>query len=195
LARVYFSARRERALGCEIFGTSYLETHKERSLPTPAEDYVAEDMEVELPTILRYADKNSMAFSVEVRLPFLDPNLVNLVLGLSMRTRMAGGQTKALLRAAVRELVPREIVERKDKVGYDVPEVEWLKERGEAIAAAFAGPPWRDVPTLGGARLPALFRQSLRRGMTPREARLFWRILIAGRWFSTFSLSMDGSAT
>jgi len=187
-AKLWYSARKEKALARRIFGTALNMTPDEPSTRGTTEDEVTNDMELELPTILRYADKNSMAFSVEVRLPFLDPHLVSLLLGLPMKTRMHQGQTKALLRIAMRELVPREVVERKDKVSYDVPEVEWLEESGPVIERVFAGPPWRDLSILGGRKVSMEFRRSIRRGMTPKEARLYWRLLFAGTWLRVFDL-------
>ena len=189
-AKLWYSTRKEKALARRIFGTAPNMTLDEPPARGTTEDEVTNDMELELPTILRYADKNSMAFSVEVRLPFLDPHLVTLLLGLPMRTRMYQGQTKALLRLAMRDLVPREIVERKDKVSYDVPEVRWLEVSSQIIARAFASPRWTDTPILGGAQLLTEFRHSLRRGMTLKEARLFWRLLFAGTWLNVFGLSV-----
>jgi asparagine synthase (glutamine-hydrolysing) len=76
--------------------------------------------------LLRYADRNSMAHSREVRLPFLDHNLVEFVFRLPENFLMRNGWTKWILREAFRGLVPVAITERVDKLGYMPPQKRWL---------------------------------------------------------------------
>lgn len=76
--------------------------------------------------LLRYADRNSMAHSREVRLPFLDHNLVEFVFKLPERLLVQDGWTKWILREAFRGVVPDEISNRVDKLGYMPPQQKWL---------------------------------------------------------------------
>lgn len=76
--------------------------------------------------LLRYADRNSMAHSREVRLPFLDHNLVEFVFKLPERLLVQDGWTKWILREAFRGIVPEEISNRVDKLGYMPPQQKWL---------------------------------------------------------------------
>jgi asparagine synthase (glutamine-hydrolysing) len=76
--------------------------------------------------LLRYADRNSMAHSREVRLPFLDHHLVEFVFKLPDRLLIRNGWTKWILREAFREYVPEEITWRADKLGYMPPQAKWL---------------------------------------------------------------------
>lgn len=76
--------------------------------------------------LLRYADRNSMAHSREVRLPFLDHNLVEFVFKLPERLLVQDGWTKWILREAFRGVVPEEISNRVDKLGYMPPQQKWL---------------------------------------------------------------------
>ena len=71
-----------------------------------------------LQELLRYADRNSMAFSREVRLPFLDHRLVEFTLSLPANLLMGGGWSKRVLRAAMRDIVPAAILARRDKIGF-----------------------------------------------------------------------------
>jgi len=80
-----------------------------------------------LPQLLRYADRNSMAFSVEVRLPFLDHRLVEYLLAIPAEQKIDGVTTKAVLREAMSGILPEEIRTRKDKLGFAPPESEWLR--------------------------------------------------------------------
>ena len=79
-----------------------------------------------LPALLRYEDRNSMAWSVESRVPFLDHNLVEFIIGLPNEYKFRGGRTKAILRAGMRGVVPDEILDRRDKMGFVTPQSEWM---------------------------------------------------------------------
>ncbi len=76
--------------------------------------------------LLRYADRNSMAHSREVRLPFLDHRLVEFVFRLPDQLLMRDGWTKWILREAFRGIVPAAITDRIDKLGYMPPQKRWL---------------------------------------------------------------------
>lgn len=80
----------------------------------------------QLPHLLRYEDRDSMAFSIEARLPFLDYRLVEFVFCLPMDFKIRYGWTKYALRHAVKNCVPHDVVWRKVKIGSDVPENTWI---------------------------------------------------------------------
>jgi asparagine synthase (glutamine-hydrolysing) len=79
--------------------------------------------------LLRYADRNSMANSVEVRLPFLSHHLVEFVFSLPESYIINGGWTKYLLRTSMNGILPYEIQWRRDKIGYEPPQSDWMKDR------------------------------------------------------------------
>ena len=80
-----------------------------------------------LPMLLRHGDRNSMRFSIESRVPFLDRALTEFLFTLP-EDYLVGpdGTTKRILRDAVRGLVPDAIIDRRDKVGFETPEADWL---------------------------------------------------------------------
>jgi len=80
-----------------------------------------------LKSLLRYADRNSMAHSIEVRLPFLNHDLVEFVFTLPDSFLLNKGWTKYVLRMAMNNMLPNSICWRKDKIGYASPQHEWLK--------------------------------------------------------------------
>ncbi len=82
-----------------------------------------------LEELLRYADRNSMAHGVEVRLPFLDHKLVEFIFSLPSNLKIHDGWTKWLLRKAMDKKLPGEIVWRKDKVGYEPPQQQWMENK------------------------------------------------------------------
>ncbi|GAC1484653.1 MAG: asparagine synthase (glutamine-hydrolyzing) [Flavisolibacter sp.] len=79
-----------------------------------------------LEDLLRYADRNSMAHSTEVRLPFLDHHLVRFIFDLPSHMKIHGGWTKWLLRKLVEKTLPEDIVWRKDKIGFEPPQKYWM---------------------------------------------------------------------
>jgi asparagine synthase (glutamine-hydrolysing) len=91
-----------------------------------------------LSDLLRYADRNAMANSREVRLPFLNRDLVNFTVALPSIYKIKDGYTKWILREIVKEKLPQEIVWRKGKIGYEPPQKLWMQniEVQEMIKAA-----------------------------------------------------------
>lgn len=79
-----------------------------------------------LKELLRYADRNSMAHSVEVRLPFLSHKLVEFVFSLPDTFKLKEGWTKMILRETMGNILPAEITWRVDKVAYETPQETWL---------------------------------------------------------------------
>jgi asparagine synthase (glutamine-hydrolysing) len=84
--------------------------------------------------LLRYEDRNSMAFSVESRVPFLTPDLVTFVLSLPEEYLISDtGTSKYVFREAMRGLVPDAILDRRDKVGFETPEQAWIASQAEWV--------------------------------------------------------------
>jgi asparagine synthase (glutamine-hydrolysing) len=79
-----------------------------------------------LPMLLRYADRDSMAHSREVRLPLLDRRIAEFALSAPPEFLIAGDTTKRILRDAVRDLVPADVLARREKVGFEPPQARWL---------------------------------------------------------------------
>lgn len=82
-----------------------------------------------LSKLLRFSDRNSMAHSIEVRLPFLYHELVEFVFALPSNYKIRNGWTKALLRYSVKDIIPSEIIWRKNKIGFAPPINTWEKDK------------------------------------------------------------------
>lgn len=91
-----------------------------------------------LEELLRFADRNSMAHGIEVRLPFLQHRLVEFLFTLPPQFKIHQGWTKWLLRKAVENKLPNEIVWRKDKIGYEPPQKQWMQNKDIQAAIAEA---------------------------------------------------------
>jgi asparagine synthase (glutamine-hydrolysing) len=79
--------------------------------------------------LLRYADRNSMAHGVEVRLPFLDHRLAEFLFSLPAHFKIREGWTKWLLRKSAEPMLPVGIAWRRDKIGYEPPQHAWMQDR------------------------------------------------------------------
>ena len=81
-----------------------------------------------LEELLRYADRNSMAHGREVRLPFLSHELVEFIFSLPANFKIRKGWTKWLLRKSMEKSLPAEIIWRRDKVGFEPPQQQWMQD-------------------------------------------------------------------
>jgi len=81
-----------------------------------------------LPLYLRIEDRNSMAHSVETRLPFLDYRLVSLVFNMTADWKLRGPLSKFVLREAMRQRIPESVRTRVDKMGFPVPDRKWFAQ-------------------------------------------------------------------
>jgi asparagine synthase (glutamine-hydrolysing) len=134
-----------------------------------------------LPHILRHDDRNSMAFGIESRAPYLDHRLLELALQTDPRARIGAGYTKRLLRAVAKGLLPEPVRMRVDKRGFFSPQRDWLLASRELCAAHLGDPPaeLRELCDLRQLRrVEACFYQS-------GDARLsgpLWAGLVASAW-------------
>jgi asparagine synthase (glutamine-hydrolysing) len=136
-----------------------------------------------LPTLLRYADRSSMAHSREVRLPYLDRRVAEFALSLPASFLWRDGFAKAILRDAVRGLVPDPILARRDKVAFDPPEASWLATPAwrERIAGVLLDPATRARGIYDTAAIEA----DLRVGAW-RDHGALWRAFCAEMWKESF---------
>lgn len=143
-----------------------------------------------LPWLMRYADRNAMAFSVENRLPFLNPRLIEFVLGLPEEHFITtDGVGKQLLRRAMQGLVPDQVLRRRAHVGFDVPLGDWLRHTPnvpQLVQAAMSIPA---VNLSHGKRL----LETLLSGRPMARSRAFevWRLVTLSTWAETFNVSFS----
>ena len=96
-----------------------------------------------LPIYLRIEDRNSMAHSVEARVPFLDHRLVSFVLGLPVDWKLRGPWNKFVLREAMRGRIPESVRSRVDKMGFPTPAGKWFADMLYEPILDFAAQPAR----------------------------------------------------
>ena len=91
---------------------------------------------IPLPSLLRYADKNSMRHSIEGRVPFLDFQTFETALSINDQYKIKDGWTKYVLRKAVEKdnILPNSIIWRKNKLGFDAPESTWIDSLNDHLS-------------------------------------------------------------
>jgi len=91
-------------------------------------DALLDHFEYKLEHLLKWEDSNSMCFSLESRVPFLDFRLVEKTLATSSDLKIKKGMTKHILREAMKGILPEKIRLRRDKIGFETPQNEWFRE-------------------------------------------------------------------
>lgn len=130
-----------------------------------------------LPTLLQFEDRNSMAFSIESRVPFLDHRLVEFAFSLPDDTKIDKGETKKVLRHALKGIMPEAIVQRKDKKGFVTPgEVKWLRgPLAHLLDTRLDRLDFLDTKSL----LPHL--EAFRKGDNSKAV-FIWRLVVLDQW-------------
>lgn len=140
-----------------------------------------------LQMLLHWEDRDSMAHSIESRVPYLDYRLVEFVLGLPDDFKLANGITKRVQRAGMSGVLPDRIRDRIDKLGFVTPEEVWVREQATDV---FRGKLRQAVDTcqgiLGDASLTVL--DDMISGKKTFSS-LPWRLISFGEWMKTFSVS------
>jgi asparagine synthase (glutamine-hydrolysing) len=138
-----------------------------------------------LPYQLHSEDRNSMLFSVESRLPYLDHRLVEYVMGLPAHFKINDGYSKYILRESLEDL-PDEIRYRKHKMGFPAPDQSWVKNNPQVIRGKLAEA-IKDIPFLNDQLLER-YEQFLR-GEIGYEA-IYIRAISFHRFIKIFKISI-----
>lgn len=140
------------------------------------------DLKTLLPALLQVEDRVSMAVSLESRVPLLDTRIVDLVTSIPPPLKFKNGSTKSILKETVRNLIPHDVLERKDKMGFPVPLREWMSTD---IVRDFV-----HATLLGRrSRERGLFNLEIMARMIEREAtfgRQIWGALCLELWHQQF---------
>jgi asparagine synthase (glutamine-hydrolysing) len=137
--------------------------------------------EIGLPRLLRYADGNSMHYSIEARLPFLSPAISDFVLRMPTDYLVSkNGVSKHLFRRAMRGIVPDSILCRRDKIGFETSECDLLKANRTKINKWIQAA--EGVPFLNAGKVRATVDAYLS-DEVPYKAQC-WRLINFCRWHS-----------
>ncbi|MBF0246636.1 MAG: asparagine synthase (glutamine-hydrolyzing) [Alphaproteobacteria bacterium] len=143
-----------------------------------------------LPSLLRYQDRNSMAHSVESRVPFLTTALVEFLYSLPEAFLISDqGVTKAVFRRAARGLAPDAILDRRDKIGFAAPEETWLAEAGEWLDGVLSSDMMNAIPAFD-SRAMSQEIEAVRSGGR-RLTGDVWRWVNLARWAEFFDVRFE----
>lgn len=142
-----------------------------------------------LPALLRYEDRNSMAHSIEARVPFLDHNIVEFLQCVPDNQKISKGFTKLILRRAIEKFIPYSVAWRQDKIGFATPQSRWLLiENNHLVKDSIS-----DVAT----RFPEIFDEAKLREMfenlknTNIDHQALWRICSFSSWTRAFHATLE----
>lgn len=150
----------------------------------------AQLLRTNLPMLLHYEDRDSMAHSIEARVPFLDHRLVEFVVGLPSEYLISQGMTKRVLRAAMKGVLPEVVRQRVDKIGFATAEETWLRGEPSAVVLDLVR---RAVDLSGGAVSPGALRRAV--GILDGSRRFdqsLWRLISLGAWLDRFDVKGAG---
>ncbi|HEY8675799.1 MAG TPA: asparagine synthase (glutamine-hydrolyzing) [Candidatus Dormibacteraeota bacterium] len=136
------------------------------------------------PNLLRYEDKNAMAFSIEARVPFLDHELVEFIFKLPIDQKIDGGWNRAVYRRAMRGRIPEKNRLRRTKIGFTNPEVTWIRGRSARMRAIFDSPTCRERGLYDNDRLVQDFDAWL--AGAPGDPLIFWRTMVTELWMQRY---------
>jgi len=141
-----------------------------------------------LQMLLHWEDRDSMAHSVEARVPFLDHRLVEFVLGLPDAFKLHRGETKRVFREAMKGVLPEPIRSRTDKLGFATPEEIWMLRREPEM---FRQRLERAVEQARGVLRPSALSlfDSMRAGHAGFSF-IPWRMISFGTWVERFEVAV-----
>jgi asparagine synthase (glutamine-hydrolysing) len=137
-----------------------------------------------LPALLRYEDKNSMRFSIEGRVPYLDFELVRLIFSLQESDIIQYGKNKFFLRWLMEDLLPKEIISRRDKIGFTTPEKHWFYQLKKAFFDVFTSESFAGRKYFNQKEVLLAFNDFL--SGKNDESMLFWRLFNLEIWLRIF---------
>lgn len=143
-----------------------------------------------LPRYLRWEDRNSMAHSVEARVPFLDYRLVEFVHSLPLEYLDAPNISKRILVEALKGILPEKVRNRKDKKGFITPEQRWFMEDfSKEFLQLFEDnvKHAKGIINQGAAKEHMI---NVQKGLVPFDYS-YWRIILFCIWMKTFNIEIE----
>jgi asparagine synthase (glutamine-hydrolysing) len=135
----------------------------------------------QLPHLLRYEDKNSMFFSIETRLPFLDYRCVQIAASINPLLKIKNGWSKYILRKTMDKEIPSNIVWRKNKIGFELPQNEIIN---------FLEPELRNLIENSALLGKITNKDRLVTNLTSMDDRTKWRIYNVVKWEKIFKVNV-----
>lgn len=150
------------------------------------QDALLNHFEYKLEHLLKWEDRNSMNFSLEARVPFLDYRLVEKTLATESDKLINKGMTKHILREAMRGTLPEKIRVRKDKIGFDTPQDEWFRTEifKNLILEILNSESFKNRNIIDAEKAKELFKKHLNKDINISKE--IWKWVHLELWFKEF---------
>lgn len=170
----YNSCKNSSVIADELYGSDSLQ------------EALLNHFEYKLEHLLKWEDRNSMWFSLEARVPFLDYRLVEKTLSTSSDIIIKDGVTKHILREAMKNTLPEKIRKRKDKVGFGTPQDEWFRQKEfiELVNNILDSDSFRNRNLIDVEKAKKLFSDHL--SNTKNISKEIWKWINLELWFREF---------
>ena len=141
-----------------------------------------------LPALLQFEDRNSMAHSVESRVPFLDYRLVEFCMSLPAGFKIRNGVRKAILREGMKNDLPKDILNRYDKMGFVTPQEYWINQHKKVIRETIKkiSSSYSDVFD----KKIAIFADEVLSKKQTRHYSFLWRVMTFERWINLYAVDI-----
>lgn len=152
--------------------------------------FIIDNMRYGMAELLHYEDRDSMAHSIESRVPFLDYRLVELIYGMPFTYKIRDGVTKAVLRDGLKGVLPEKIRTRYTKLGFVTPEDQWINNKFDMFREELYDACKQLEKLIDTKLIMDWFDRQ--KGNIKRSDFLTWRIICAGRWIKIFNVEIEG---
>jgi len=137
------------------------------------------------PCLLRYEDKNSMANSLESRVPFFDHVVVEHIFNLPIDQKIKFGWNRYIYREAMKGIIPEKNRTRRSKVGFTNPEWEWIERKQSNFIKIFSSEKFKSRHFWNAKRVLENFKLTLE-GKLKGDILFFWRVFSVEMWLRTY---------
>lgn len=150
------------------------------------QDALINHFEYKLEHLLKWEDRNSMWFSLEARVPFLDHRLVERTLTMPDNMIIRDGMTKHVLREAMKGRLPEPIRMRRDKIGFGTPHDEWFRTPAfqEYIRGIIHSPSFASRGLVDVKKVQSIYEQHVRK--EGNHGKEIWKWLHLENWYNKF---------
>ncbi len=151
-------------------------------------EFIKAYVENELLQLLHRGDRNSMAFSIETREPFLDYQLADVVFEMPYEYKIKDGYSKAVLRDGLKGILPDKVRMRISKFGFVTPEEKWIKDNNEIFRNELVHALESFEGLFDTDRVLKWYDQNnshIKRGNS-----MIWRIIDSSHWLRIFNVSL-----
>lgn len=195
LARTKYSGRTSVPIEA-LLNSGFVSEHSSEKVTSVQDDIkerlLEDTFRSSLPSLLRYEDKNTMRFSIEGRVPFVDKELLKFLFSLDESAIIHDGWNKRILREAMDGILPDMISKRRNKIGFTTPEGEWFRTIAPELMDIFASESFASRPYFDAPSVVALFEDYIANPGN-HGTMMFWRLLNVELWMRTFFDDAEGS--